>query len=515
MANVVIQNETGSGTTDGSVSHNHWQPAKVTADSRSRLTGTRLQEGFVPSASMVWLMIVTCLIALGTSGYLSWNSLTSSSIAGCGGDLFDCSHVTSSRWSLWLGIPVSLLAVGHYVSLTSALGLARFGNISSGNRQKAWFAVMTLAIAGGFAAIWFISLQIFSLGHLCHYCLAAHGCGLILALLLLKYQPNGWASTKASAGLAVLGFAALAGGQLATTGPAKYKIETYPTPILNNDSNSSEPLSEDAPVFEAPVFEAPIFEAPVEATETTTNESDLSQIDWPAIQSLGHFWNAQTLTTSYLTYDGDQEGSGNRASKSQDDQPKKERRFVMLGAGSLKLDVAQWPITGSKEAKYIFIEMFDYSCGHCRATHKAIKSATEKLNNDMAVITLPIPLNTACNPSVSTTQADFTESCELAKLAVAVWRVNPVKFNEFHNSMMTAQPRPSYATAKSQADALVGKEKIDKELESQIPAKYIQQTTELYRKMGAGILPKLIFPKTSVIGEYTSSDGLAELVKEQ
>ena len=192
-----------------------------------------------------------------------------------------------------------------------------------------------------------------------------------------------------------------------------------------------------------------------------------------------------------------------------------ERRLVAINGGTVKLDVSQWPLSGSPSAKYIFVEMFDYSCPHCRHTHAAIKGASTSLSGDMAVVVLPIPLNANCNNSIQVTNPTFNESCEVSKLAVAVWRIDPVKFTKFHNWMFEGETAPTYAAAKAHADTLVDSQKLDTEIASGVPAQYIAKTVELYKRAGSGNVPKLIFPTTSVVGEFTSAEGLVEIIKQQ
>ena len=68
----------------------------------------------VPTKRFAAWMLLPAAIALGISGYLSYASLTSSDIAGCsGGQVFDCGHVLSTKWSKWFGVPVSLSGGYH------------------------------------------------------------------------------------------------------------------------------------------------------------------------------------------------------------------------------------------------------------------------------------------------------------------------------------------------------------------------------------------------------------------
>ncbi len=482
---------------------------KVTRSLRDMMGGS----GNSPLPSRKWVLVlsIACLVAIGTSGYLGFVALTSSKVAGCGGGkLFNCGHVISSRWSLWLGIPVSMLAVGTYLSLAISLFFGSSSRFSNSVRHIGWAMVTILAMSAGAAALWFVSIQVFALGHLCTYCLVAHTCGLVAAATVLWTRPVGVSGLKPAAVLSIVGVTVLIVGQLLTAEPDTFRFETYEPPAAGSE------------VFE---FEAPIFEAPED------DQASFVPLSLPMStetkQTIVALLNPAVLLSAYVAQETPQQDeSKNSSTSAQSDtekfkatspipKAKAQRRMVSINGGSVQLDVSQWPISGSKDAKYIFAEMFDYSCPHCRHTHAAIKGASKRLNGDMAVVVLPIPLSAACNNAIQVTDPKFTESCEIAKLAVAVWRIDSVKFTEFHNWMFSTEASPTYAMAKAQADTLVDAEKLNAELASAVPSQYIAKTVELYKRAGAGNVPKLIFPTTSIVGAFTSDEALVDIIKQQ
>ena len=455
----------------------------------------------LPSGKWVTVLAIASFIALASSGYLTYVALTSSKIAGCGGGrLFNCGHVISSRWSLWLGIPVSLLAVGLYLALASSLFVGASKTFSSSLRHVAWAFTSVLAIAAGLSAIWFISLQVFVLNHLCTYCLVAHFCGLVAASAVLWLKPIGLAGMKTISMASFAGFIVLVGGQLLTEPPKTYRIEQHEAPASESDVE----------IFE---FEAPV--AP--ATDSSAAPQVLSDL-----LSASHVKNGITsllvpvaALKLQVTSSADGAATQQAAGQTKNGGKAASRRMVAINGGAIHLDVAQWPVAGSTSAKYIFVEMFDYSCLHCRQTYAAIKSAKETLAGDMAVVVLPVPLNAACNGTIQVTDPVFDESCEISTLAVAVWRVDPAKFTDFHNWMFVNDEAPTYAIAKAHAETLVDAEKLNTEIASGVPTQYLAKTVELYKRAGSGNIPKLIFPTTSIVGEFTSSEGLVEVIKQQ
>lgn len=103
----------------------------------------------------------------------------------------------------------------------------------------------------------------------------------------------------------------------------------------------------------------------------------------------------------------------------------------------------------------------------------------------------------------------------MAKLAVAVWRVDPTRFASLHNWMFQGSVVPSYADAKMKAATLVDDKKLDAEIASGIPDRYIAKHVEIYQKVGAGAIPKLMFPRTSIIGEYSSVEGMVDVIRHE
>ena len=450
----------------------------------------------------VTLVLALCIsVAICTSGYLLWTDLTASEIAGCGssGGWVDCGHVARSRWALWLGVPVSLLALGIYFTMAIALvaGSARW--FSRSVRKVGWTVVTAAAFAAGLSAVWFVLLQLLVLKAICLYCMIAHACGLAAAATMLIASPLKTPAKLATAALSFAGFAVLVVGQMFTRPPDMHRIERFDAP-----SDVESEHFEFAPPVEKKSIDGRsddnLFQAPLDDSQTSPPPSSglaSSYLSSRAIVAMPKF-----LTSFILVVD------------SSEHRPA-DRRLVAIQGGTITLDVAQWPLSGLKNAKYVFVELFDYNCRSCRKTHATIVGAKEKLGDQLAVICLPVPINSTCNPTVRVTNENNKESCDLANLAVAVWRVDETRFASFHDWMFQGAQAPSYAAAKAKAAKLVGAKQLDAELASGIPKQYVARHVEIYNKVGAGTIPKLMFPRTSVVGEYSSVDGLVDLIRHE
>lgn len=468
-------------------------------------------------APWMGVLAMCCVVAISISGYLAWAALTSSKIAGCGSSsVFNCSHVTNSKWSTLAGIPVSILAIGSYLSLATALAFAIF-QPSISVKRFAWSAVLTFALSAGLAALWFTGLQMFVLQHYCQYCLIAHGCGVIAAVVAVWKIPNSLGLLKVAAPLAVSGIAVLVVGQILQAEPQKFRIETYeaaPAAIETFDAPFAAPTED----TQSNVFEAPVASSIRSKLNTTFAH-------WISPQNVSTFVGramAMMAITSPVQSGNANQGSATKeasddaiTTKSAEPAKPAKRRTVGLSGGAIKLDVTQWPLNGSVDAKHIFVEMLDYNCPNCRKTHKAVSGAKRILENDVAVIILPIPLNTNCNSAVTTTDPKFIESCDIAKLAIAVWRIDPAAFGQFHETMFADDAPKTLTEATTLAQSMVDPGKLQSELASGIPGKYIRSMVQLYERTGKGGVPKLMFPGTSIVGEFSSAQSLADVILEQ
>jgi len=189
------------------------------------------------------------------------------------------------------------------------------------------------------------------------------------------------------------------------------------------------------------------------------------------------------------------------------------RRTVYL-SGDIRLDSRNWPIVGHPDAEFIFAHMYDYTCPHCRAMHAgAIRGAQQYFGKSLAVMMLSTPMASACNDAIAVDDPIHAGACELSRVAVAVWRVDPKAFPRMHDWLMINQctPREAFAFGST----LVGEDELRAELKEPNSAKYVARQVELYKKIGAGAVPKILFPETTLTGEVDSVQTLCEAVQSE
>lgn len=455
-------------------------------------------------------MLLVAITGLAISGYLSWVSLTSSKIAGCGGALFDCNHVMGTKWSTILGVPVAIPAALLYLAMTTALIFKLISNRHSMQVYSDTFMVVA-AITTASAAAWFIFLQLFVVQHLCAYCLAVHACGLVLAgLVMVSWNRLLVPARKfvaITAGVAPV--LLVAGIQMASEPPPTYTIEnTAPSTASNNAQESQ------GSVFEAPVSRPTVFQAPTVPTSDSQSghlEASSSQLDLAAKTRLSIIALVSGRMGANLLLQQDSSRTDTTSDSTPDREKQPASRMVSVNGGQFQLNVDHWPVWGDKSAASIGVEMFDYTCPHCRATHHAIDNAMERSPNRLALIALAVPMNTSCNPAVPQTSPHHVTACDLAYLSIAVWRLAPDKFQQYHKWLFTGEHAPSVANARAKAESLVGAAALQKELQSGVPQQYVTKQCQLYQAVGRGIIPKIYFGSRVATGKITSTETILSL----
>lgn len=179
------------------------------------------------------------------------------------------------------------------------------------------------------------------------------------------------------------------------------------------------------------------------------------------------------------------------------------------------------PIIGSPDAPYVVTILFDYQCAHCQKIHSMLNEAVRRYAGKLAFVLCPAPLNTKCNPNIRRDVDAFKNSCELARIGMAVWVAKREALPDFENWMFSFDsgnkwhPR-SLESAMLKATELVGKEKFDAAIANPWIAQYMQTCVQIYGKTlqnGKGGVPKLIFGSHWVVPDPRNPDDLISILQ--
>jgi hypothetical protein len=93
--------------------------------------------------------------------------------------------------------------------------------------------------------------------------------------------------------------------------------------------------------------------------------------------------------------------------------------------------------------------LFDSTCHHCRETRRVVKKAIERAAGRLAMVSLPMPLDKACNPLVTRTTAEHAHACQYAALALGVFRARPAAFSRIRRLVVRPAAVPSIEQARA------------------------------------------------------------------
>ncbi|MEJ2652361.1 MAG: vitamin K epoxide reductase family protein [Gammaproteobacteria bacterium] len=178
------------------------------------------------------------------------------------------------------------------------------------------------------------------------------------------------------------------------------------------------------------------------------------------------------------------------------------------------------PLVGSADAQYIVTLLFDYKCPHCQQLHFMLNEAIRRYDGKLAFALCPSPLNKQCNPYVLGQMDEYKDSCELAKIGLAVWLANREAFPAFENWMFSFdsgdrwRPR-SLDGATAKAVELVGREDFEAALANPWIDQYMGTCVQIYGqtvRSGKGGVPRLVFGSRWAIPEVYSADDLVMIL---
>ncbi len=192
-------------------------------------------------------------------------------------------------------------------------------------------------------------------------------------------------------------------------------------------------------------------------------------------------------------------------------------RQLVLFNGRFALDPDELPLVGSNSAPRFVVFLFDYTCGHCRRLHPLLRDAAAHFEGQLAIIALPAPLDTDCNPLIPQTQPANFGACDYARLGLAVWRARPSAFRDFDDWLFGSDAQPSPDQARAKAEALVGKDALEEALSGSWVNVQLKLDVQLYIASSTAMhnarLPQLIFADAVAYGNIEDSEALEHLIK--
>ena len=185
-------------------------------------------------------------------------------------------------------------------------------------------------------------------------------------------------------------------------------------------------------------------------------------------------------------------------------------------------DPKEMPIIGSPDAKHKVTMLFDWQCAHCRRTHIMLPDAVRLLGDSIAIVCTPVSMSRECNPHISPGIDRFAGSCTFMRIGLAIWRTNPDAYWEYENQffgtdLVQSWNPPTVEQATAIAEHLIGKDRLEKSMQSRWMENYIWTVNELFGRTSRGTtsaIPRLIYNGKIMIPEADNPSALASLIRE-
>jgi protein-disulfide isomerase len=182
--------------------------------------------------------------------------------------------------------------------------------------------------------------------------------------------------------------------------------------------------------------------------------------------------------------------------------------FPIYG-GRFQLNVYDVPTMASPTNAQVAVSLFDYTCHHCRSMHPLLLEAQRQFSNSLVIVSLPMPLDPTCNPTLQRHYPPHTNACEYAKVGLAVWRANRARHHEFDQWLLAGEKPLPLPEAKQHAAQLVGAEAFDRAMRDPWVEEQLKINVAIYEvayRAGQGSMPQLIVGQSVVVGSYLQTD---------
>ncbi len=158
-------------------------------------------------------------------------------------------------------------------------------------------------------------------------------------------------------------------------------------------------------------------------------------------------------------------------------------RALRLLNGKVVINRDAHPILGSRQAERLIVEVADFSCIRCAKLDEMLISLKPRLGDHMATLIVFFPLDARCNPIMTQTPEGYEDSCDLVRLAAAVWLADPDGYAAFHHWLFENQEQMTTNRARHKARQLIGAGQLDELFGSERVEGILRRDIELARAL--------------------------------
>jgi uncharacterized membrane protein len=186
---------------------------------------------------------------------------------------------------------------------------------------------------------------------------------------------------------------------------------------------------------------------------------------------------------------------------------------IVAGGRLFDLDPAKLPVIGSPNASHFIVILSDYTCEHCRVTHRMLERSVGALGDRVGVIVLPVLLDPAANPYLPPGATHpLPQDIALTRIALGVFCARPIAFEEMNRWLFAEDRVRDEAEARAYAGQLIGVEALRSAEGDPRIGQIILTGCELFARSGSGSIPKMLIGSTQMSGEIDDQQALRKVV---
>jgi len=187
---------------------------------------------------------------------------------------------------------------------------------------------------------------------------------------------------------------------------------------------------------------------------------------------------------------------------------------VTLLDGTVRFDPRTLPTIGDPAVAdaVVLAVMYDYTCPFCRELEMMLDEARARYGGRLVVVALPVALDADCNRHIAETEPRHEHACELAKLALTVWRADASKFAEFHAWLFDLQDIMTPGMAEPKARQLVGDAAFEAHRDDPWIAERLAIDADLLMEFD-GKLPQVLTETIRIQGRVPGREELFDLLE--
>ena len=150
--------------------------------------------------------------------------------------------------------------------------------------------------------------------------------------------------------------------------------------------------------------------------------------------------------------------------------------------------------------------------------HWLLMDAWKPFSNQLAIVSLPMPLCRDCNPLMPSTLPIHSNACEYARAGLAVWRADRKKLHEFDDWVYKHYFAPPLTQAWAYASQLVGSNNFARALNDPWIEQQLQRGIAIYATnlftLNAGDMPQLMIGTNVYFGTISDSNRFRQVIAE-